>query len=120
MDQRHKIEIKFIKEIPVITIEGDMTSETDHEIIDAVQKNRKYNDNSNAKLIINFGKTNYINSAGIATLINIIQTTGESKSKIAFVALSPHFQKVMEIVGIIDFVKQANTDEEAAEILNKL
>ncbi|MBN1499419.1 MAG: STAS domain-containing protein [Spirochaetes bacterium] len=110
-----KVEHKFINNVPVISIEGDMTSETDHEILNALKEIQNITDSP--KLIINFEKTNYINSAGIATLINIIQTIGESKAQIVFVALTPHFKKVMEIVGILDFVRQTETDDEAVSLL---
>lgn len=87
--------------IPVIHIAGEITSEADEEIINAyaiVPENKK------SKVIINFEKTSYINSAGIATLISLITKASESQGKIEFAGLNSHFRKVMDIVGLTDFV----------------
>lgn len=105
----------IIESIPIIFIEGDLTSEADSEV------KKVYNDfkekGHTKKIIINFDKTKYINSSGIATLINIIQDVNESKGVVAFVGLSDHLQKVMDIVGISDFVQIYKTNNEALESL---
>ncbi len=101
----------FYEGIPVIYIEGDMTSESDAEVkkvFHALTASMTME-----KLIINFEKTKYINSSGIATLISIIQSVNEVHGGIAFVALSDHFRKVMDIVGITDFVRIFATNREA-------
>ena len=69
------------------------------------------------KLIINFEKTKYINSSGIATLINIIQDSNERKGSISFVGMSDHLRKVMDIVGISDFVRICASNKDAATAL---
>lgn len=101
--------------IPVMLIEGDITSDAD-----ADAKNL-YNDIKEkytpAKIIINFEKTKYINSSGIATLINIIQDINDKNGTIAFVGMSEHLQKVMDIVGISDFVKIFGSNKEALDTM---
>jgi len=97
--------------VPVIVIEGDMTSEADDAVMALYGKIKS--DHSPAQIIFNFTKTNYINSAGIATLINIIQDMNDKNGKVAFVGLSNHFLKVMDIVGISDFVDIYETTEQA-------
>lgn len=111
MNQYHKITYDFIENIPVIYIEGDMTSDADKSVMGNYSEIRSKTETES--LIVNFENTNYINSAGIATLINIIQDIGENKANISFVGLTPHFEKVMTIVGITDFVKIFKTNEEA-------
>jgi anti-anti-sigma factor len=115
MTTAHKVTFEYIEEIPILIIEGDVTSEADAEIMRVFGKLRdKYHPKH---LIINFEKTSYINSAGIATLINIIQNINEVGGKVSFVGLTGHFQKVMDIVGISDFVNSFGSDYEAiAEI----
>ncbi len=100
-----------IQGIPLLLIEGDMTSDADVEV-----KKHYANIKSEYSLdamIINFEKTKYINSSGIATLINIIQDLNERNGKVFFVGMTDHFEKVMEIVGISDFVQIMKTNEEA-------
>jgi anti-anti-sigma factor len=102
--------MKF-KSIPVLVIEGDLTSDADSDVKNAyTDLKNKYPIN---EIIVNFEKTKYINSSGIATLINIIQDINERNGAIAFVGMSDHLKKVMDIVGISDFVKIHNTNDEA-------
>ena len=117
MEKTHKVSTDIIENIPVLYVEGDITSEADSDIM------KHYTDlketHSPYHLVINFDKTKYINSAGIATLINIIQDLGDIGGKISFVGLSNHFQKVMDIVGISDFVDIFVSNEEAFKNIKK-
>lgn len=116
MKYTHKISSDEIDSIPVILIEGDMTSDADTDVKRVYsQLLDKYEMD---KIIINFEKTKYINSSGIATLINIIQNINEKNGKIAFVGMSEHFQKVMDIVGITDFVQILDTNPEAVKAIS--
>ena len=115
MKYNFEISSDAIENIPIINIQGDLTFDADSgvkrvysELIEKFPMN---------KIIINFERTKYINSSGIATLINIIQNTNDRNGKIAFVGMSNHFQKVMDIVGITDFVHIYDTNNEAAENL---
>ena len=115
MKYHYKVTSDTIKDVPIITIEGDLTSEADGDV------KKLYNEfkekNTNKKLIINFNLTKYINSSGIATLINIIQDVNESDGVISFVGMSDHLHKVMDIVGISDFVQIYKTNEEAVSAM---
>jgi anti-anti-sigma factor len=107
----HKIAHEIISNVPVLFIEGDMTSEADEAVISIYEEIKKTTPFS--RLIFNFEKTNYINSAGIATLINVIQDMAETGGKVSFVGLSNHFLKVMDIVGISDFVEIFESNDKA-------
>ncbi|MFC1670089.1 STAS domain-containing protein [Spirochaetota bacterium] len=106
-----------IRGIPVINIQGDLTFDADGAL------KKEFSDildnNPSGNIIMNFEMTKYINSSGIATLISIIQDSNEKNIKISFVGMSTHFQKVMDIVGIIDFIEIYNTNEEALAVFNE-
>ena len=103
----------MVSNIPVIFIEGDLTSDADGDAKGVYSDVKdKY---SSQKLIVNFDNTKYINSSGIATLIHIIQDVNEKGGIIAFVGMSDHLKKVMNIVGIADFVKIFNTINDAVK-----
>ncbi len=111
MKYQHKITSEMISDVPVIYIEGDLTSDAD---VDAKEVyNQLRNRQLIRKVIINFESTKYINSSGIATLIHIIQDVNEKGGVIAFVGMSDHLKKVMTIVGISDFVKIFDSNNEA-------
>lgn len=115
MKYQHKISYDTINDLPVIIIEGDLTSDADSDVKKIYTEiKKKY---TPKKILINFEKTKYINSSGIATLINIIQETNEKSGSIAFVGMSDHLHKVMDIVGISDFVQIFKTNKDAIQSL---
>jgi anti-sigma B factor antagonist len=109
--EQYTISHEFIENIPVIHIEGDMTSESEEAIFSAYESIKK--NVIPQRLLFDFQKTNYINSAGIGTLITIIESMGKDGGKASFIGLSNHFLKVMDIVGISDFVDIFETINEA-------
>ncbi|MEW6525689.1 MAG: STAS domain-containing protein [Spirochaetota bacterium] len=111
MEKTHRVSSTILNNIPVLILEGDITSEADSDIMNAYRELKEKH--SPFYLIVDFNKTKYINSAGIATLINIIQDLGDFGGKVVFTGLSQHFHKVMDIVGITDFVNIYKTNEEA-------
>lgn len=111
MKYQHKITSEMMSDVPIIYIEGDLTSDAD---VDAKEVYNQIRDKQLIrKVIINFESTKYINSSGIATLIHIIQDVNEKGGVIAFVGMSEHLKKVMTIVGISDFVKIFDSTKEA-------
>ena len=113
MKYQYTISSDEFENIPVIIVEGDLTSDADGDVKSTYSElKNKFQMN---EIIINFEKTKYINSSGIATLINIIQDINERNGKIAFVGMSDHLKKVMDIVGISDFVIITNTNDEASK-----
>jgi anti-sigma B factor antagonist len=115
MKYQHKITSDMISSIPVIIIEGDLTSDADSDAKGVYSDvKEKY---SSQKIIVNFENTKYINSSGIATLIHIIQDVNEKGGTIAFVGMSDHLKKVMNIVGISDFVQIYNSNNDALKAM---
>ncbi|PKL39110.1 MAG: anti-sigma factor antagonist [Spirochaetae bacterium HGW-Spirochaetae-1] len=115
MKYTHRISSDQIENIPIIVIEGDMTSDADADVKKVYSE--LMDQHNIDKIIVNFEKTKYINSSGIATLINIIQNINDKNGKIAFVGMSDHFKKVMDIVGITDFVQIFETNNKAADVI---
>ncbi|TGN21159.1 anti-sigma factor antagonist [Leptospira idonii] len=101
--EEFKIRLGFENEgiLPVIHIAGEITSEAEEEI---VQSYESIPSEKRSRVILNFTETSYINSAGIATLISLITKSSENQGKIEFAGLNSHFRKVMDIVGLTDFV----------------
>jgi anti-anti-sigma factor len=87
--------------LPIMCIEGEITSESDEDIVSSYNSIPQ---EKRSRVLIDFSKTSYINSAGIAILISLITKASENQGKIEFVGLNAHFRKVMDIVGLTDFV----------------
>lgn len=114
MGEDFKLSIEYEKDgtIPVIYLEGEITSEADEDISSAYSS---IPSELKKKVVIEFSKTMYINSAGIATLIGLITKASEAQVKIEFSGLNSHFKKVMDIVGLADFVVIHDSLEQALE-----
>jgi anti-anti-sigma factor len=52
------------------------------------------------RIILNFGKTDYIDSMGIAALIWLWKRVEEAKGKLAMTAISPKIESVLKITRI--------------------
>lgn len=114
MDEDFKINMDYvIGSLPVIHISGEITSEADEEIVSSYESIPIEKRN---RIIIDFSKTAYINSAGIATLISLITKASETQGKIEFAGLNSHFRKVMDIVGLTDFVLIHDDLEQALKL----
>jgi anti-anti-sigma factor len=111
MGGNYSVHYEILDDVPVLYIVGDMTSDADNAVVSVFNELRKKKHSD--KVIFNFKDTNYINSAGLATLINIIQEMEKSNGVVAFAGLTTHFQKVMDIVGITEFINIYETNEEA-------
>jgi len=97
-----QIQFSREKDLPVIHISGEITSEAEEELTQA------YNNipiQERTRVILDFQNTRYINSSGIAILIGMITRASDHKQKIEFSSLNPHFRKVMDIVGLTEFVQ---------------
>ncbi len=116
MSGNYSVRHEIVNDVPVLYIIGDMTSDADNMVMKTYSEVKKQC-KANA-LVFNFSETNYINSAGLATIINIIQEMGNNSGRVAFAQLSNHFQKVMEIVGITDFVTMHETNDDAVTALS--
>jgi len=102
---------KIEKSFPVVFLEGDITSEADQLLeqvyfeIRSQTKEKIY--------IFDFRKANYINSSGISSFIKIIHLHKEENGDFIFTGLSEHLKKVMDIVGLTDYVKIFDSIEKA-------
>lgn len=89
------------KRIGTLALKGDVSAESDQMIIESF-------DNLMAKkllkIIFNFEAVTYINSAGMAILLELINRITATTCIVQFRNLSPHLQKLFEMLGLSDFV----------------
>jgi anti-sigma B factor antagonist len=67
-------------------------------------------------LVLDFTKVEYINSSGIALVIQLLMKAGKAGAKVALFGLTPHFQKVFAMVGIAKYAGMY--PDEAAALAN--
>lgn len=108
--------IEVLKEdgLSVFEIRGDVTSSSESAFSDAY---RSLKVEGAGKIILRFQEDSYINSGGIAVLIQLLAETNRNKQKIGITGLSAHFQKIFKMVGITRFAAIYPTVEEAKKNL---
>ena len=101
-------------DIAIISIQGDVTAMTG-EVIGNAYGNA---DVSNSpKLLLQFDKDCYINSGGLASLIDIASEGRKKQQKIHAYGLSDHFQKIFRMVGLTRCIPVFSSEEAAMKDL---
>ena len=103
MEEKNEIRIERQGDISILHIQGDITAHSETRINDAY---KALNDQGpTPKILIEFEPDAYINSGGIAVLIQILAQTQKNRQQIGITGLSEHFQKIFRMVGITKFAK---------------
>lgn len=97
-------------QITVMRFSGDITSTSEAAILGTYQG---ISPDNNKRILLDFSKVEYINSSGIALIIQLMYAAGKNSQIIQTFGLSPHFQKVFTMVGITKYTR-LHADEAAA------
>ena len=116
MDKKFEVKVDKKSNVSVMHLSGDITAFSD-EAINKAYKGIEFGDVP--RLIVSFEKVRYMNSGGIATLVGIVTEMVKKTGTLKFSGLSPHYKKVVEIVGITEYVELHNTVEEAFAEMQK-
>jgi anti-sigma B factor antagonist len=65
------------------------------------------------RILLDFTKVEYLNSSGIALVIQMMIAAGKQGQTVQTFGLTPHFQKVFTMVGITKYTK-LHADEKSA------
>jgi anti-sigma B factor antagonist len=100
--------------VSVLRFEGDIASTSKGAVLGTYQALPK----TTVKLILlDFTKVDYINSSGIALVIQLLIEASNSAQKVSAFGLSPHFVKVFTMVGITKYAGLFPTQSEALATL---
>jgi anti-sigma B factor antagonist len=98
--------------VTVLRFEGDIASTSKEAVLGTYQGLPK-----TAKLLLDFTKVDYINSSGIALVIQMLIEASNSGQKVYAFGLSPHFTKVFTMVGITKYAGLFPSQPEALAAL---
>ena len=100
--------------VAVLRFEGDIASTSKDAVLGTYQALSK----ETAKLVLlDFTKVDYINSSGIALVIQMMIEASNSGQKVYAFGLSPHFTKVFTMVGITKYARLFPNQAEALAAL---
>ena len=114
MPQEIEIRLETLGSVTLFDIKGDMTVVSE-PFVEEAYKNA--NDQGTSKILLKFDQNAYINSGGIAVLIQLLAETKRNNQQIGITGLSGHFKKIFNMVGITKFAKIYDTAEQAIQAL---
>jgi anti-sigma B factor antagonist len=88
------------KPVNVLRFSGDISSTSRDAVLGAYGKVAK-----DRPVLLDFCRVDYINSSGIALVIQMMMEANKSGQEICAFGLTPHFQKVFTMVGITKYAK---------------
>ena len=115
MEQQTEIVMEAIGDVTLFDIKGDVTALSESPLNEAYEKAKAEGVN---KIIMRFKEDAYINSGGIALLIQILAETKKNNQTAGITGLSDHFKKIFNMVGITKFAKIYNTLDDALEAMS--
>ena len=110
MNQETKISLQTHGDIIIFDIQGDVTSFSEPVFKEAYQNANTQNPR---KIVLKYNENAYINSGGIAVIIQLLAETRKNSQEIFITGLSGHFQKIFNMVGITKFAKIYDSMDEA-------
>ena len=116
MEEKNQITIENQNSVTVFEIKGDITAQSEPYFNQAYKEAA---DLDSKKILLKFEENAYINSGGIAVLIQILAETNRNNQDIGIIGLSDHFKKIFNMVGITKFAKIYATAEEAFEQMSE-
>jgi anti-anti-sigma factor len=105
MKEELDIKIENGKNYSILNLKGNLTLLVEDKILDTYNKIKEKN------ILFNFENVKYINSGGIAILIDIVTRAQETNKKIFGCNLIEHFQKVFHIVSLDKYIKFVDDKE---------
>jgi anti-sigma B factor antagonist len=99
--------------VTILRFEGDIASTSKDAVLGAYQSLPK----TTQIILLDFTKVDYINSSGIALVIQMLIEAKGSGQKVFAYGLSPHFVKVFTMVGITKYAGLFSSQAEAMAAL---
>ena len=114
--QHHSNEINLEKHgaVTLFNIQGDLTSFSEPVLSKAYHN---ANEQGASKILLKIEKEAYINSGGIAVLIQVLALSKRNNQQIAITGVSDHFKKIFGMVGITRFADIHESVENALDVM---
>jgi anti-anti-sigma factor len=104
-----KAKVELADGIALMRFEGDITSASQ----DAVLGNYNKLPEGTTKVLLDFSKVPYLNSSGIALVIQLLMAARKADQTVVCFGLTPHFVKVFTMLGLAKYTTM-HPDEAAA------
>jgi anti-anti-sigma factor len=91
----------------------DLVGDIDANAEEALQRAYEEAASGGATIVLNFSRTDYINSTGIALIVWLLAEARTRGIEITACGLSDHYREIFEITRLADFMRIADTEDGA-------
>ena len=85
---------------PVIELEGRIDGAAEATLLGAWDRAST----GASRIVLDFGRTEYINSTGLAVIVQVLARARAQGTQVHAVGLSDHYREIFEITRLSDFV----------------
>ena len=100
MTDRFSTSIRMEGATPVIEFVGQIDAEAETPVLDAWARAASGVD----RVVLDFGRTEYINSTGLAVIVQLLARARADRCDVRAFGLSDHYREIFEITRLSDFV----------------
>jgi len=100
-DRAFTASIRMQDNLPIIDMAGDINAFADQELQDIYTIAASH---STSTIALNFSAVTYINSTGIALIVNLLAQARKSGKRLAVFGLSDHYKEIFQITRLVDFL----------------
>ena len=95
--------------VAIIDLVGDINSAAEASL------ERAYREAAHGRtaVVLNFGRTDYINSTGIALIVGLLAQARARGISLTACGLTDHYREIFEITRLSDFMRLADNEEVA-------
>jgi anti-anti-sigma factor len=102
VDDIFEAKIRNVAGAVVIDLTGEINGQAERGLIDVYSSAEYKNPGS---IVLNFSKVSYINSTGIALIVNILARSRKKNLELRVFGLSQHYQEIFNITRLTDYLK---------------
>jgi anti-sigma B factor antagonist len=101
------------EKVAILSFTGDIASTSKDAIMDAYHELPP----AVTRVLLDFTGTDYVNSSGIAIIIQLLLDANKKECKVGITGLKPHFVKVFTMVGVAKYAAISPNEATALALL---
>lgn len=100
MAERFTATLRTEADAPVIDLEGEIDGSAEAALLEAWDQLAT----GGGRVVLDFGRTAYINSTGLAIIVQLLARARADRREVHAIGLSDHYREIFEITRLADFV----------------
>jgi len=106
------VKVRRAQRAAILDLRGDIDGFSEQALVAAYAEAERTDP---ASIVLNFEQVHYINSTGIALIVDLLAKTQASHRRLLAYGLSDHFVEIFEITRLADHVSILADEESAVE-----